>query len=171
MKHLRQYIKETLSENYSPRYRYVYHGTTEKAGEEIEESGFDTSLVGIKSGDKANKGISFSTDQNIAVEHAVWAWANAGKDPEAYLAMVVARVSGLKIMSGADFNRVWDDLGSHPAALDAAKSQGYQAVEYFDLETGEGIEEMELLVFPEFVDVHRVNYMNTEDFPEIVENY
>ena len=168
MNRLRQYIRKTLKESYSPRYRYVYHGTTELAGEQIEDHGFDTSLVGKKSGDKENKGISFTVDKDIATEHAIWAWSQDQKDGAA---IVSARISGLNIMKGSEFNFLWDELTSAHFALDAAKDMGYDGVEYFDLESGDGIEEMEVLLFPHAVEVYNISYIDPEDFPDIVENY
>ena len=38
----------------------------------LEKNGFDVSLVGKKSGEKYNPGVSFTIDDNIASEHAIW---------------------------------------------------------------------------------------------------
>ena len=62
-------------------------------------------------------------------------------------------------------------MGSRSKAIEAAQSQGYQGIEYFDYETGEGIEEMEVLILPKFVNVYSVNYIDPSDFPHISEEY
>ncbi len=171
MKHLRQYIRRTLKENYSQSYQYVYHGTSEESGEQIEERGFDTLLVGKKSGDASNKGISFTVEEEIAVEHAIWAWAKNGKSSEYGGALVVMQVSDLNILPGKAFNNLWDELGSQPAAVDYAIANGYDAVEYFDFDSGDGIEELEVLIFPHAVEVYNVRYIDPNDYPEISTNY
>ena len=171
MKNLRQYIRKILKENYSPSYRYVYHGTSEESGEQIEERGFDTSLVGKKSGDASNKGISFTAEKDIAIEHALWAWSKNGRSSEYGGALVIMRISDLNILPGKDFNNLWDELGSHPAALDQALANGYDAVEYFDFDSGDGIEELEVLIFPHAVEVDDVEYIDPEDHPELTDHY
>ena len=143
MKLLRQTIQRIIQESYVPDYRYLYHGTTEEAAEAIEDTGFDVSLVGTKSGDKFNPGVSFTINGEMAAEHALWA---LGGNFEKGAALVVVSTNGLNLMRGSEFNALWDSLGDQPKAVETARQQGYDGVEYFDLETGNGIEEMEVLL-------------------------
>ena len=169
MKHLRQYIRKIIAESYKPSYKYLYHGTTEAAAEAIEKSGFDVSLVGTKSGDMANPGISFTIDGDQAAEHALWALDG---NFEKGAALVVVSTSGLRIMNGSEYNQLWDKLGDAGKAIEFAKEEGYDGVEYFDLETGHGIEEMEVLMInPNSIRVSHINYIDPEDYPEIMDEY
>ena len=169
MKLLREIIRRMMVENYTPDYKYLYHGTTEPAAEAIKQSGFNISLVGTKSGDKSNPGVSFTIDNDLAAEHALWALYG---DFEKGAALVVVSTLGLNLMNGSEYNRLWDELGDAQKAVDSAREQGYDGVEYFDLETGNGIEEMEVLLLnPITIKVSHINYINPEDYPEIIEEY
>jgi len=153
--------KKLLTENYKPQYRYLYHGTTELAGEQIQSQGFDASLVGKKSGDEKNIGISFTIDQEIAADHAIWALKG---NFETDAAIVVVQAGNMRIMNGTEFQNLWDN-SSYDAAINHAKNQGFDGVEYFDLETGNGIEEMEVLLFyPDKINIYSVNYLDPKDF-------
>ena len=158
-----------LSEAYQPDYRYLYHGTTEEAAESIKRDGFDLSLAGKKSGDKSNPGVSFTIDGDQAAEHSLWALRG---DFEKGAALVVVSTQGLNIMNGREYNQLWSELGSREEASEEARNQGFDGVEYFDYETGEGIEEMEVLLLnPGSIVVSHINYIDPEDFPEIMEEY
>lgn len=169
MKNLRQIIRTVLSESYRPEYRYLYHGTTESAAESIKKDGFDLSLVGKKSGVRSNPGVSFTIDGDQAVEHSLWALRG---DFERGAALVVVSAKGLHIMNGSEYHRLWRQLGSQQKAIEEAKKKGFDAVEYFDYNTGDGIEEMEvLLLHPETIRISHVNYIDPEDYPELMEEY
>ena len=169
MKLLRETIRYLLQETYKPNYRYLYHGTTEAAAETIKQTGFDVSLVGTKSGDKLNPGVSFTIDGDQAAEHALWALDG---NFEKGAALVVVSTLGLNLMNGSKYNRLWNELGDAYKAIEVARKQGYDGVEYFDLETGDGIEEMEvLLLAPEKISISHINYIDPEDYPEIMEEY
>ncbi len=169
MKLLRKTIRRLLQESYKPEYKYLYHGTTESAAERIEQSGFDISLVGTKSGDESNPGVSFTIDGDQAAEHALWALDG---NFEKGAALVVVSTLGLNLMNGSEYNKLWDELGSAYKAIEVAREQGYDGVEYFDYETGNGIEEMEVLLLnPETISVSHINYIDPEDYPEIMEEY
>ena len=169
MKLLRETIRRFIKESQMSNYQYLYHGTTESAAEAIEQSGFDVSLVGTKSGDKSNPGVSFTIDGDQAAEHALWA---LGGNFEKGAALVVVSTLGLNLMQGSEYNKLWDELGDAQKAIEAARQQGYDGVEYFDLETGNGIEEMEVLLLnPATIKVSHVNYIDPEDYPEIMEEY
>ncbi len=169
MKLLRETIRRIIKESYKPEYRYLYHGTTEAAAEAIKQSGFDISLVGTKSGDKSNPGVSFTIDGDQAAEHSLWALDG---NFEKGAALVVVSTLGLNLMNGSEYNRLWNELGDAYKAIEAAREQGYDGVEYFDYETGEGIEEMEVLLLnPESIKISHISYIDPEDYPEIMEEY
>ena len=87
-------------------------------------------------------------------------------------AIIVVNPSNLNIMKGSDFNRLWDEVGNRDKAISAASELGYEAIEYFDYETGDGIEEMEVLVLAtEKIKISHVNWVNPEDYPDITEEY
>jgi len=170
MKYLRQYIKQIMLEGYKPSYQWLYHGTTLEAATSIESSGFDLSLVGKKSGDGNNPGVSFTVDDNIAVEHAIWGAAkgNFSNSP----ALIVVSIRGLSIMKGTEFNALWDQYNSHAMAIEEALKQGYDGVEYWDENSGNGIEEMEVLIVkPKELVVSHINELDQEDFPEFMDEY
>ena len=170
MKSLRETIRILISESfYRPEYKYLYHGTTEEAAESIKKGGFNLSLAGGKSGDKLNPGVSFTIDRDQAAEHAIWALRG---DFEKGAALVVVSTLGLQIMNGSEYHRLWRQLGTSRAAVEEARSKGYDGIEYFDYETGEGIEEMEVLLLnSESILVSHINYIDPEDFPKIMEEY
>ena len=98
-------------------------------------------------------------------------WALRG-DFEKGAALVVVSTQGLNIMNGREYNQLWSELGSREKASEEARNQGFDGVEYFDYETGEGIEEMEVLLLnPGSIVVSHINYIDPEDFPEIMEEY
>lgn len=170
MKLLRKYIKRVLSEAYKPSYRWLYHGTTLDAAKSIEANGFDVSLVGKKSGEKYNPGVSFTIDDNIASEHAIWGAAKQkfSNSP----ALVVISTRNLNIMKGTEFNALWNQYNSHPMAIEDALKRGYDGVEVWDEESGDGIEEMEVLIIkPKKLVVSHINELDQEDFPEFMDEY
>lgn len=170
MKRLRQYIKRIILEQYKPTYRWLYHGTTLAAAESINTQGFDLSLVGSKSGESYNPGVSFTIDDNIASEHAIWGAAkgNFANAP----AIVVVSTRNLTIMKGTEFNNLWNQSGSYNAAVEEALEQGYDGVEVWDENSGDGIEEMEVLIIkPREIVVSHVNELDPVDFPEFMEEY
>ena len=170
MKTLRNFIRKIIVENYQPTYRWLYHGTTIEAAKNIENHGFDLSLVGKKSGDKKNPGVSFTIDDNIASEHAIWGAAkgNFAKGP----AIIVISTNNLRIMKGTQFNELWNQYNSHSVAVEDALRQGYDGVEVWDEDTGDGIEEMEVLIIrPREIVVSHINELDIEDFPELMDEY
>ena len=170
MKYLRKYIKQILHETYKPQYRYLYHGTTEDAANNIKANGFDTSLVGQKSGDGLNPGISFTIDGDQAAEHAFWAASKQGDISQA--AIVVVSPANLRIMNGTEFNQLWDESGSRNKAISIAAESGFDAIEYFDYETGDGIEEMEVLIISiNKIKISHVNWIDPDDYPNLIEEY
>ena len=67
-------------------------------------------------------------------------------------------------MNGTEFQNLWDN-SSYDAAINHAKNRGFDGVEYFDLETGNGIEDMEVLLFyPDKINIYSVNYLDPKDF-------
>ena len=169
---LRHVIRKLIKEVSHSQHRWLYHGTHTKAAEEIQLSGFDSSLVGKKSGDQENPGISFSIHDDIAVDHALWAAFKTGDIEEG--AIVVVDAKNLKILNGTAFNKMWNDSGSRTMlpAVNRAKAEGYDAVELFDLETGDGIEEMEVLIINlPSIKISHINYVNPDDYPEKKEEY
>ena len=170
MNPLRKIVRKIILENYKPSYRWLYHGTTLDAAKIIQNNGFDLNLVGKKSGDKTNPGVSFTIDDNIASEHAIWGSAKGdfSKSP----ALIVVSTRNLIIMKGTEFNRLWNQSGSYNVAVEEALRQGYDGVEIWDEDTGDGIEEMEVLIIkPREIVVSHVNELDPEDFPELMEEY
>lgn len=170
MKALRKFVREVIVESYRPTYRWLYHGTTLGAAQKIQDNGFDLSMVGKKSGDKTNPGVSFTIDDNIASEHAIWG-ASKG-DFSNSPALIVISTRNLRIMKGTEFNRMWNQFGSYNDAVKEALKLDYDAVEVWDEDTGDGIEEMEVLVIkPREIVVSHVNELDPADFPEFMEEY
>ena len=122
--------------------RILYHGTTLKNALSIVANGFDMSLAGSKS-NAALPGISTTIEKEVAIDHANWAVKKFKGKP----AIVACESGNLKILSGNRYMTLWDSLGSSDAALEKAKSSNYDGAEMFDLESGEGIEEYEVLLF------------------------
>jgi len=167
---LRRYIRNILLEGYQPSYRWLYHGTTLNAARNIEANGFNLSLVGTKSGDLDNPGVSFTIDDNIATEHAIWGAAKG--DFSNSPAIIVVSTRNLHVMNGTEFNALWDQYDNHGMAVEEALKQGYDGVEVWDEETGNGIEEMEVLIIkPKEIIVFDIRELNPEDFPELMEEY
>ena len=170
MKQLRRYIKSILLEEYQPSYQWLYHGTTLNAAKNIEANGFNLSLVGTKSGDMDNPGVSFTIDDNIAAEHAIWGAAKG--DFSNFPALILVSTRNLNIMKGTQFNGLWNQYNSHQLAIEEALKQGYDGVEVWDEDTGDGIEEMEVLIIkPKEIRVFDVRELDPEDFPEFMEEY
>lgn len=148
IKEIKKYIRQILIE--SVDYPYIYHGTSASAARSIKEQGFDISLSGKKT-NRDNPGISFTASEEIAFEHAEWASKEFGELP----AMVVVTTRNLNIMNGTEFQELWNEKG-YEKAISSAKNLGYDGVEYFDYETGDGIEEMEVLLFyPDKINIFR----------------
>lgn len=165
----RNHIKKFLAEGYAPDYTTLYHGTTRDKAETIEDQGFDMSFAGSKAGD-AMPGISFSINKDTALEHAFWAMSKA-MDQGAALVMVDP--DELTIAPGSEYHRLWDELDSSNAALESIKATGeYDAVELFNLETGDGIEEMEVLVFdPDSIMADWIEELDPDDYEDIADEY
>jgi hypothetical protein len=169
MKYLRKHVKQILLEEYKPTYQWLYHGTTKSAAEQIDHAGFNTSLVGSKSGAMKNPGISFTIDGDIASYHALWALKGDFTNPAA---VVVVSTRSLEIMNGTEFHRLWNQYSSYDMAIQDALELGYDGIEVWDEETGDGIEEMEVLIIkPREIVVSHINEVDPEDFPEIMEEY
>jgi len=170
MKQLRKYIKQILLEEYKPSYRWLYHGTTLDAAKNIEANGFDVSLTGKKSGEIYNPGVSFTIDDNIASEHAIWGAAKG--DFSNSPALIVISTRNLNIMKGTEFNQLWNQYNSHIMAVEEALKLGFDGVEIWDEETGDGIEEMEVLIIkPKEIRIFDIRELDPEDFPELMEEY
>ena len=138
---IRRLIREVLSSQ--SHYDALYHGTSELRATEILKHGFDESRAGEKS-NHGKIGISTSISEQEALEHAEWA---AEKFDDVPCVLVCYNVSGLNLASGKEFNRLCDELGSSKIAISQVKSDGFDGVELFDLETEEGLEELEVLLF------------------------
>ena len=118
--------------------KVAFHGTTLENARAIIRFGFSPKLAGTKSG-AGLKGVSTSLIEEIAQEHAEWAVEKFGGKP----AILSINLTHLNIMSGKDFL----SAGSFEAGCQQAIEQGFDATEVFDTETGDGIEEMEILIF------------------------
>lgn len=139
---LRMMIRESL-EYQALQVEKLYHGTSSMAAEEIKKSGFSMELLGSKSGAPL-PGVSTTLDRSIASQHAKWA---AKKNKDKSKVLVIDGV-GLKIAPGKLYINLWDELGSSEKSIQRIKDSGkWDGVALFDPETGEGIEEQEILLF------------------------
>lgn len=130
--------------------KIAYHGTSSKKEQNILDHGFDLSKTGEKSGVK-DSGVSVTIDKSIALEHADWAVKKFGGTP------IVLKIdlSNLKIMPGNEFSKLWTKIKNHTEALRIAKKK-FDAVELFNIEGEEGLEEFEILIFdPKKVKINR----------------
>jgi len=139
---LRMIIRESLE--YQPLHvEELYHGTSLGAAEKIKKSGFSMELLGSKSGAPL-PGISTTLDRGIATQHGKWAAKNS-KDKHKVL---VINGEGLKIAPGKLYIDLWNELGSSEKSIQSIKdSRKWDGVALFDPETGDGIEEQEILLF------------------------
>lgn len=140
---LRKLIRESLGDEQPFKVDFLYHGTTEDRAEQIREEGFSTENIGEKLGAPL-PGISTTIDPDIANEHAEIASEKFEGNPE------VIKIDGrrLRIAPGSLYFRMWDEVGDSNGALKKIKATGdWDGIALFDPETGDGIEEYEVLVF------------------------
>ena len=117
---------------------YLYHGTDEKSVKEILKNGFSIKQSGKKSG-AGTDGISFSISKEEAIGHAEWA-SNKFKNNG-----VVIRYKTpdyLKLMDG----KKYFEFDNWKEAFDYAKKNKYDGIKMYDFETGQGAEELEVLI-------------------------
>jgi hypothetical protein len=89
-------------------------------------------------------GISFSADYDVANEHAQWASEEMDDTPE------VLEIDGnnFSIAPGALYFERWNELGDSHRAIMSIKEEGHwDGIQLFDPETGDGVEEQEVLIF------------------------
>ena len=140
---LRKIIREVMESPESVTFGVLYHGTSRSRANEIRKTGFSMDKIGEKLGDPL-PGISTTVDSDIAEEHAEIAAEKYDDEPE--VIKVVA--SKLKIAPGSLYFKLWNELGSSDASLQSLKKSGeWDGVCLFDPETGDGIEEQEVLLF------------------------
>jgi len=124
---------------YRPPYDALYHGTTLERAKLILSSSFDLALAGSKT-NAPLPAVSTSLNMDIAQEHAEWAVKKFGGEP----AVLIIDPSNLNILSGSRFLA----MGDFMKAVQRIKRTGrYDAAEVFDVDEGDGIEEMEVLIF------------------------
>jgi len=123
----------------------LYHGTTLSKANKIIESGFDIKKSGEKTGSAShNKGISFTYLKSEAKDHAKWASKKFKDSP----AIINIDSKNLKILSGAAFNALAKTTKECiEKSYQMFKSGAIDAVSFCDQESGDGCEEMEVLVF------------------------
>ena len=139
---LRRLIRESL-EHQPFQVGKLYHGTSLGSAEKIKEFGFSMELLGSKSGDPL-PGISTTLNRGIAQEHGRW----AGKKNKDKPKVLVIDAKGLRIAPGKLYMDLWNKLGSSQYSIQNIKDSGeWDGVALFDPETGEGIEEQEVLLF------------------------
>jgi hypothetical protein len=143
---LKRYIGELLREMpESTKFHILYHGTTSTNAKKIFTQGFDPSLLGTKSGEHHRMpGISFSADYDLAYEHAEWAAEANGDKP--YVLEIDA--SKLLIAPGELYFQYWNESGDSKIAIQKLiDERPWHGVQLFNPETGDGIEEQEVLIF------------------------
>ena len=143
IRQLKKIIKEVVESEF--QVNRLYHGTSSRAAREIRKNGFSAELLGSKSGEQHKMpGISTSTDYDAAEGHAEWAAERHDDDPE----VLTIDASNLRIAPGSLYFELWNELGSSDRSIQKIKSMGeWDGVSLFDAETGEGIEELEVLIF------------------------
>lgn len=143
LRNLRQLIRESLQEIEPLSVRALYHGTTSERANKIRVGGFSLSKIGQKL-EAPMPGISTSVESDVAEDHANIAAEKFGGEPE----VLVIDGSRLRIAPGSLYFSMWDEHGSSEAALEMIKGSGeWDAAALFDMETGDGIEEYEVLIF------------------------
>jgi len=135
-------IKESLKP--SPiKFNYLYHGTSAKRAKKIEQDGFSLKVAGEKSNFKM-PGISTSVDKDVAEDHARWAAEKFKDKPK----VITLYTNNLDIAPGSFYFSKWDELGSSEESIKYIKNLNeYDGVALFDPETGDGVEEYEVLIF------------------------
>lgn len=123
----------------------LYHGTTLSNANKIVESGFDVKKSGEKTASASHsEGISFTYLKSEAKDHARWASKKFKDSP----AIISVNSKSLKILSGAAFNSL---AKTTKECIDKSyqlfKKGIIDAVSFCDQESGDGCEEMEVLVF------------------------
>lgn len=127
------------------KFNTLYHGTTLSKANEIVKFGFDIK----KSGEKTNsashsEGISFTYLKSEAKDHARWASEKFKDSP----AIISVSSKNLKILSGTAFNSLAKTTkGCIDKSYQLFKNGIIDAVSFCDQESGDGCEEMEVLVF------------------------
>lgn len=136
------FTKLAMSLNYD-KYDILYHGTSKDAANKILQEGFSLSMAGSKSG-QAMPGISTSLDLDIAKSHALWAARKKNNNPS----VLIIDGSKLKIAPGKLYFELWGQLGSSEDSIkEIKKNKDYDGVALFDPDTGDGVEEQEILIF------------------------
>lgn len=140
---LRKLIRESLESVQAYPVDNLYHGTTRSRAEQIQKSGFSLKNIGEKLG-APMPGISTSVERSTAEDHAQMAAEKFEDDP----VVITIDGRGLNIAPGSLYFQQWDETGSSSAALETIKDSGeWDGVALFDPETGDGIEEFEVLIF------------------------
>ena len=117
---------------------YLYQGTDEKSAREILKNGFSIKHSGKKSG-AGTDGISFSISKEEALGHAEWA---SDKFKNKGVIIRYKTPDGLKLMDG----KRYFEFDNWKKAFDYAKKNKYDGIKMYDFETGEGAEELEVLI-------------------------
>ena len=125
------------------KFDILYHGTDLKSYEKIKNEGFSLKEGNKKTGLISHtNGISFTSLKNEAKEHADWAAEKFKNTPK----IIAIDSKNLRILSG-DFYNSFDHKNAMTRAYALYKKGKIDGVSFCDKETGDGCEEMEVVIF------------------------